>query len=140
MAASWFVIQIEGADGGTVKLLPSSEAAQEYITARVSDGVPPDRLLLFNAEATPFGVAYQPIVTIGTDGPKHAMPGAQPPAPAAKNGASGAANGASAAPEAQASARGTAAGSSAEPAAAATASGPAGTPDGVRMSSQFRPA
>jgi hypothetical protein len=112
MSANWFVIQIEGADGGTVKLLPSPEAAQEFITTRVSEGVAPDRLLLFNAEAMPFGVAYQPIVTIGTDGPKHPMPGTAANAPATNGAAAG--------------------GEAGNDASAAQ--------DDVRMSSQFRPA
>jgi len=109
MAANWLVTEIEGADEGSVKLLPSSDAAQDYITARIADGAPPERLRLFNADDIPFGVAYQPIVTIGTDGPKAPSPGAAP-----KNGANAA--------------------NEAVPAATGE---PAGTKDGVRLSSMF---
>jgi len=115
MATNWFVIQIEGADDGIVKLLPSPDAAQEYITARIADGVPPDRLRLFNADDTPFGVAYQPIVTIGAEGPKTPIPG---PAPTA------------------APTNGTPAADEPTP---ADAREPAGTKDGVTLSSMFNP-
>jgi hypothetical protein len=130
MASNWFVIQIEGADDGTVKLLPSSDAAQEYITVRIADGVPPDRLRLLNADDVPFGVTYQPIVSIGADGPK----AAKPPAFTPGTEPSTAANGGSPAQEpvtvSAVSGNG----------AASSAKQPAGTQDGVRMSSQFPPA
>jgi len=119
MAAQWFVIQTESADNGTVKLLPSSAAAQDYITTRIASGVPPEQLRLFNADDTPFGVAYQPIVTIGTAGPKAPIPGSAVAAAPSKGAP--AANGAA-----------TAAASD------GTASEPAGTQDGVRLSSMFK--
>ena len=131
MATNWLVIEMEdGADEGVVKVISTEELAQEHIAARINAGVAPPRLNLYSGSQTPFGVTYQPIVSIGTDGPKTAKPqaftpGAEPTV---------AENGGSPAQEPVAVSAGAANG------ADASAKQPAGTQDGVRMSSQFPPA
>lgn len=131
MATNWLVVELnEGTDEGAVKVISTEELAQEHIAARINAGVAPPRLQLYSGSNTPFGVTYQPIISIGTDGPKAPKPqafttGAEPAT---------AANGVSAAQEPALASAGAANG------AAASVKQPAGTQDGVRMSSQFPPA
>ena len=83
LSDEWLVIQLgEGADHGTVKLLPSADAAQEYLAATVASGVDQAHLLLFShTSSVDFSVAYQPVVKIATPAQAAAAAG-QDPAPA----------------------------------------------------------
>ena len=111
MSNQVIVIELGEATGeGSAKLVPGDKEAQEHIATRVNAGVAPDRIKLYSASETPFGVTYQPIISIGVDGPKTPQPGAVPA-------------GATPAPQAK-------------PAPASTAE-PAAAQSGVSMSSQF---
>ncbi len=128
MATNWLVVEVEeGSDEGIAKLLSTEETAQEHIATRINGGIAPERLKLFAAADTPFGVAYQPIISIGSDGPKAPKPvatatGAPVTAPA-KDAAT-----ATKEPAAVA----------AKDAPAEKKEEPAGTQDGVRFSSMFK--
>jgi hypothetical protein len=123
MATNWLAIELaKGADEGIAKLLGNEQAAQAHIAERINGGVAPERLQLFSAVATPFGVAYQPIITIGEASASGAPAAAAPDAGATgqkpANGKDGQAR-------------------DNEP-VAAVASEAQGTQDGVRLSSMFK--
>ena len=113
---NWVVVETNAqGDTGVAELLANEDAAQRHIVARIDDGVAAERLRLFAAAETQFGVAYQTIVTIGTNGSKASKAN---PAPA-KDGSAAAKQIAAIATD-------------------AAAAEPEGTQDGVRFSSMFK--
>lgn len=69
MTTEWLVIKTEeGSEQSSVQKFGSAEDVQSHIADLIADGVAAESLVLYNAKAVQFAVAYKPVVNLG-DGP-----------------------------------------------------------------------
>jgi len=66
VTTEWLVIKTEeGSEESTVQRFGSSDDVQTHVADLISGGVSAESLLVYNAKAVKFAVAYKPVVNLG---------------------------------------------------------------------------